>query len=624
MSDYNFSYSINNQTAPSPGSGQPPEDSTLWSFTGVDLVDLSNRFTLLIDRVSGKRLLVQPEVAIVLTHCETFRTLRGHAEYLVGVLPQLGGQVEPILPTLAHIRDAGLMRSAEIVAKSLSEHIEAPPLAPLKIFIITCDRPKAVERLLASIENAPTISSPHSYCLIDDSRLETSSVQNLALIDACNKRRRLTIDYFGITERNSLIEHLVTALPEQADAVRFLLQRDEWDGLPTYGISRSFALLLSVGARAVILDDDIVCEAIRSPLPNTGVQFGSVGSREAVFYSNHEDLAAHTRRLPDNPITLAARQLGMPLAGGLSSLLHGDLPVEALAGANGAFMRILTANSKIIKTQCGTWGDPGTGDGHWISSLDRDSTRRLLDSPAGVSATVEARTLWLGYTGSTLTKHGVMSQLTGYDATELLPPFFPAFRGEDQLFAYMLTTLHPDSLVLNNNWAVPHLPLEARGNRSLRGEIAEQGGMSLLTHWLGDSVDLSEGISPATRLARIAQSITELAQLSEKDLLNFGRVELAKTQSRQLAGYDQQLQDAHQHGSDTWLKYLQRGHEEILETLQREPSITELLGVAEKTLSEQEATTMLASVRRGGERFSHALRAWPDIWEAARDYQRRT
>ena len=92
-----------------------------------------------------------------LTHCETFRTLRGHAEYLVGVLPQLGGQVEPILPTLAHIRDAGLMRSAEIVAKSLSEHIEAPPLAPLKIFISTCDRPKAVERLLASIENAPTI-----------------------------------------------------------------------------------------------------------------------------------------------------------------------------------------------------------------------------------------------------------------------------------------------------------------------------------------------------------------------------------------------------------------------------------------------------------------------------------
>ena len=54
MSDYNFSYSINNQTAPSPGSGQPPEDSTLWSFTGVDLVDLSNRFTLLIDRVSGE------------------------------------------------------------------------------------------------------------------------------------------------------------------------------------------------------------------------------------------------------------------------------------------------------------------------------------------------------------------------------------------------------------------------------------------------------------------------------------------------------------------------------------------------------------------------------------------
>ena len=53
--------------------------------------------------------------------------------------------------------------------------------------------------------------------------------------------------------------------------------------------------------------------------------------------------------------------------------------------------------------------------------------------PGGLVNTVDARASWLGYDGPTLTKHGVMSQLTGYDASHLLPPFMPAFRGEDRL-----------------------------------------------------------------------------------------------------------------------------------------------------------------------------------------------
>ena len=207
-----------------------------------------------------------------------------------------------------------------------------------------------------------------------------------------------------------------------------------------------------------------------------------------------------------------------------------------------------------------------------------------------------------------------MSQLTGYDATELLPPFFPAFRGEDSLFAFMLTTLHPDSLVLSNDWAITHLPLEERGQRSLRGEIAAQGGMSLLTRWLGDNVDLSEGIAPATRLARIAQSIAELAELGQKDLINFGRVELAKAQAGQLAEFEMHLQMAEHYESDTWFQYLQRGHQEILDALKSEPSLNDMLGA-----NAEDTTALLTSVRQAGGRFAQALRAWPDIWQTARD-----
>lgn len=619
MSEFNFSYSLGTTQTPSPSQpaiSQPqiPEDPTLWSFTGVELVNLNDGMTLLVDRVGGQRLLVSPEVGIVLTHCETFRTLRGHAEYLVRVLPELGGQVEPVIPTLAQIRDAGLMRSANSMVKTLSEGSTASSQAPFKVFIITCDRPEALERLIASLESAPGLSAAESYCVIDDSRQDANAAKNAALVNACNARGTVTFNYFGMAEREQFIDRLISGTPHHADSVHFLLSRGEWGSSPTYGISRSLALLLSAGKRAVILDDDVICEAIRSPLPNSGLHFGSIQSREAVFYGGRDELLANSRRLSDNPINLAARQLGMPLSKGISSLLHGELPADALAGANGAFMRTLNPSSKILKTQCSTWGDPGTGSGHWIVGLNPESIGRLLDSPAGVSATVDARACWLGYTGPTLTKHGVMSQLTGYDATELLPPFFPAFRGEDSLFAFMLTTLHPDSLVLSNDWAITHLPLEERGQRSLRGEIAARGGMSLLTRWLGDNVDLSEGIAPATRLARIAQSITELAELGEKDLINFGRVELAKAQAGQLAEFEMHLQMAEHYGSDTWLQYLQRGHQEILEALKSEPSLNDMLGA-----NSEDTAALLASVRQAGGRFAQALRAWPEIWQTARD-----
>lgn len=67
----------------------------LWSFTGVELIPTTDELTLLLDRTTGKRLLVRREVGISLTYCEAFRTLRGHAEHLVATLPQLGGRWSP-------------------------------------------------------------------------------------------------------------------------------------------------------------------------------------------------------------------------------------------------------------------------------------------------------------------------------------------------------------------------------------------------------------------------------------------------------------------------------------------------------------------------------------------------
>ena len=614
MTDINTS---DTPAQPKPSEASTPEadpfnEASLLSFTGIELIDVSADLTLLLDSTSDKRLLVRKEVGIALTHCEAYRTLRGHAEHLVDTLPQLGGQVEPVIPVLIQIRDAGLFREGAASLRALTRAIERNTLPSIQVFIITCDRPEAVERLLHSMANSSATELPKTYTLIDDSRDVSLAEKNRALVNAHNSSASFQVRYFGLEARALLLAHLIEAVPEHEDSIRFLLDRQQWGDLPTYGLSRSIALLLGVGSRILVFDDDVLCEAVRSPLPEEPLHFAGITGRKAMFWPEHEAQQADKKTLKDSPIALMARQLGTMLTEGIRSLSHGDLPEIALEGANGTFVRSLTPESPILQTQCSTWGDPGTGSGHWISELDLTSIDRLLAVPEGLVTTVEARRSWLGYDGPTLTKHGVMSQLTGYDASYLLPPFMPAFRGEDSLFAFMLLTLHPDSLVLNYSWAIPHLPLEQRSSRSLKAPIAAQGGIALLTRWIGDNVQLSQALTPEERLTRMALSIDELTRLSDDQVQTFARSELVRWQASQASHYQRQLARAPQLQSRNWQQYLERSHEEVFTALQQIPSWEDLLGHAT-----DDPINTLANIRSGGQRLSQALKAWPQIWQAA-------
>ncbi|GIR90449.1 MAG: hypothetical protein CM15mP89_4540 [Gammaproteobacteria bacterium] len=79
-------------------------------------------------------------------------------------------------------------------------------------------------------------------------------------------------------------------------------------------------------------------------------------------------------------------------------------------------------------SQCGTWGDAGTG----IRQLDFPSAisnhQKLLEAQADISALLDKGSNWFGYRGPTVTGHGIMAAVTGLDHRALLPPYLPAGR----------------------------------------------------------------------------------------------------------------------------------------------------------------------------------------------------
>ena len=111
--------------------------------------------------------------------------------------------MEPVIPVLQQICDAGLMTSAESVMPSLMVPVGKTPLPPVQVYIITCDRPAAVERLLQSMANSSALDLPENYTLIDDSRSLANSAQNQELVKTHNQKGTFQIDYFGMEAGSS-------------------------------------------------------------------------------------------------------------------------------------------------------------------------------------------------------------------------------------------------------------------------------------------------------------------------------------------------------------------------------------------------------------------------------------
>ena len=288
-----------------------------------------------------------------------------------------------------------------------------------------------------------------------------------------------------------------------------------------------------MGYRAIVMDDDILCEAVLPPIPDDGkVSFR--GERKAAFYPDRESLMAARRPAEEDPLNGHARCLGQSLGPALADLNGAAIDEAQFGDCNAAMLNVLDPAAPILVTQCGSWGDPGTGSVHWAINLGEDSIERLVNAPQGMAAALENRSSWFGCARPTLHKMAVMSQMTGLDNSHLLPPYFPAFRGEDLLFGTMVEAMYHRGALVEYPWAVPHLPLEAR-EYSIRAPVAKAGGIGLLSRYLTSRIDYEDASDPLGRLQHIAEDARRLGARADHDLLLDYRREQARRETETLA-----------------------------------------------------------------------------------------
>ena len=602
-----FHYSI------TPDPKKASAKQTLWSFHGVNRYPGPSGTVILHKRRGDRRHFVQPNVADALALCTPFRTLEHHTRNIVEALPELSAHAAHTEQTLRTLAEAGLFESSEACWQRLTTTAAIPEHdSGCRVFILTCDRPEALQRLLSGLSRQTLPAAVEGIWVIDDSREEVNAEHNAQIIGALSSELSFAIHHVDAGKRNHLIEGLKTALPQHSQSIDWLLARATWGDQPTYGIARNFSLLLGVGKRALVLDDDIIPDAITPPLAGRPLRFALANEREACFYPSQEALAQHTLRMTESPLAVMERSLGASLATLLPRHLtqHSDL-----AGFDGNLFSDYDGNSRVLMSQCGSWGDPGTGNAGWTIHLNEASIKRLLETGQNIEAILGSRSGWLGYRGPVLSHFATLSQLTGIDHRTLLPPYLPGGRGEDILFGIMLQRLHPDSVVVNEGWAIHHAPLEQRTARGVLSPLSITLTTSLLGNWLGREPADQWGLPVERRLTGLADQLRRLADMTPEALTALIHQELVSKRSALLSRCFEQLGETSKleaaPGFAAWKQFLEATRDQLVAEIQA--SSEPLFGISGNGTMNMD----LEGLQQHGKAFAEALTAWPQICEAA-------
>jgi hypothetical protein len=305
--------------------------------------------------------------------------------------------------------------------------------------------------------------------------------------------------------------------------------------------------------------------------------------------------------------------LGMDLAGALEKLGAAPLAPESLAGATVKEVQHLHAASPLLLTQSGTLGHPGTVGNAWIAGLAGRSRERMLETSEAVDHAIRNDNAWVGYSEPHFSPTSNMSVVTGLDNRQLLPPYFPTLRNEDSLFGYMLGYLYPDLAVLDYPWATPHLPL---GDRARSAETTDFGIGPAFPTFFHEWVNLQKQYCLAedlpARLQHLAEVFLDLGNTSSRELTEMYRDERAHFASDALSSL-REASAAAGKAPGNWQAYLQKAADKLQADLAAGAPLQELRG----TPRDLEGEALMDLWRGYWREFGEALKAWPEVREAA-------
>lgn len=568
---------------------------------------------------NGKRAMVKPEVYASLVSCRQFQALDQHVANITEHNPGMQGQQADIRNVLEGMLKSGMMLSAKKVSDELKRKTgtmaEGKETARPVVAIITWERPEALERLLTSIVANCDAAKLNCLYVIDDSRKAENISQNQALVKKFTSEIKAPLRYFGQDEQRLLMASLVERLPEHENAIHFLVDQSKWRDHFTTGLSRNLALLLSCGHHLVVFDDDTLCDVYSPPKPRPNITISN-GLRETDFFGSEKEWAHLHQPINPDPINRHMQCLGLTLSEALDVLGQHHLKPAGLIDATALQISELEPDSRVLITECGSLGCPGTSENTWLPNMAPESLRQMLASKEKTSNSLTSRKVWSGRNQPHFSSCSTMSQITGLDNRQMLPPYLPILRGEDQLFGNMLDFIFPTGVTLDYPWAIPHLPLPDRRWRNR--DLDFTPAASFPGFFVGKVTEFKsrcQATSPGDRLSALSAWFGDMACASDESLAAMYRHGRLQSDSKTLEHLSALLSEAETAPVD-WQNYLRNGIRQLNVDLDRVSRKDFPVEGLPETLKGVDLISFWKDVWIG---FAQALNAWPKIRKAAAD-----
>jgi hypothetical protein len=306
--------------------------------------------------------------------------------------------------------------------------------------------------------------------------------------------------------------------------------------------------------------------------------------------------------------------LGLPLAQAIKTFGDHQLKPAGLSSASTHMLNKLKPTSRVLVTECGSLGCPGTATNTWLPDMSPKSIRHMLTSPEKTHNALYSRMVWTGRLQPHFGARPNMSQITGFDNRVMLPPYFPIMRGEDRLFGYLLSFIFPNDLSLDYPWAIPHLPIPKREwtDKDRNFKQGPSFPFFFSDKLLGLASDC-HAVDPVERLRVLSTWFADMAAASNQYLFENDRDSALRNISEQLKHLSKLLKEA-ENAPQEWQDYLQDGIKQLGASL---GEISAEDYPVKGWPVNLEGDELIDFWRGNWAGFGNALQAWPAIRSAA-------
>ncbi|HWT15795.1 MAG TPA: hypothetical protein VN581_08435 [Patescibacteria group bacterium] len=593
-------------------------NATMFATVPGQVADLGNGECIFRPRHDDVPHVMTHQVLTALDRCREFRSADEHIDAIRQATP--GAPIDGVRRVFNGLVERGLIVAAEDFAVRYTDAAaRAAPQAEVGgLYIRACDRPAQLERLLESLQqHARQGHAVQALTVVDDSRAPEAVALQSRLLREHAGRAGAPVRHVDAATWQRVHDTLADALPAHRPALDDLIGRSR-DGLPRTGPGRGWnlSLLLGAGKRILFGDDDFVLPLKLHPELQDGVELDAHEMSSVRFYTdaNAAIAAGH-----DGDFDLLQWHLdlcGAPIGRVFDHAAHLVPTREQWRRTAPSRLPRLQPDARIVATMNGHRGDSGSASSDWMYALDPASSRDLYHDRNRYLRLIASGKVWMGPDRATTM---VSTPFTPF-AQDLsrLPAFVaPDERGEDGTFGAITRILDPTSWIL-------HLPTSIGHLRNAEHKLAAPGSGPVarnfnyfLVDFLARCEDDLFAASPQARLAASAMRLDDLAAASDRELLRMLSEYLQATYSGHIRHLQSVASAAGPNAPVYWSADLQAVVKANAKAMLYDGP-PRLAGWP----AELDASACALRLRRDLTRFAAMMRAWPDLWQVARDLGR--